>query len=367
MYGWERLVLLKHLLDEGLKKTVIAERLGVSRAVIYHWIRTGQLERDVSTVPPRRTRKPTPAKLDPFKAIITTRLETYPELSAARLFAECRSAGYTGGLSQLQLFVREVRPTPPPEPVIRFETPPGHQAQADFAEFRFPWGKRYAFLVVLGYSRLLWLQFYQRQTMQTVMSALEAAFTYFGGVPAEILFDQMKAVVVGDERPHGGRLLENAEFLRFAAHWDFRIRACRPYRAKTKGKVERPVFYVRDNFVYGREFLGDGDLNAQALTWLDVVANQRVHGTTREIPRERFEQSERAILKPLAARPYQSLVIAPERLTARQIPQLPQSPATTRLDTLSLVSVERRPLAAYAAYAACADAASPLCTEEGCP
>jgi hypothetical protein len=202
--------------------------------------------------------------------------------------------------------------------------------------------------------------------MQTVMSALEAAFTYFGGVPAEILFDQMKAVVVGDERPHGGRLLENAEFLRFAAHWDFRIRACRPYRAKTKGKVERPVFYVRDNFVYGREFLGDGDLNAQALSWLDEVANQRVHGTTREIPRERFEHAERAVLKPLAARPYQSLVVAPERLTARQ---LSHSQETTRFDTLSLdtralVSVERRPLAAYAAYA---DAASPLCAEEGCP
>jgi hypothetical protein len=148
-------------------------------------------------------------------------------------------------------------------------------------------------------------------------------------------------------------------FLRFAAHWDFRIRACRPYRAQTKGKVERPVFYVRDNFVYGREFLGDGDLNAQALRWLDGVANQRVHGTTREIPRERFEHTERAVLKPLAARPYRSLVLAPERLTARQAPQ---SPATPRFDTRALVSVERRPLAAYAAYA---DAASTLCAEEG--
>ena len=87
-----------------------------------------------------------------------------------------------------------------PEPVVRFETPPGHQAQVDFAEFRLPWGKRYALLVVLGYSRLLWLQFYARQTMAVLMRGLEEAFAFFGGVPAELLFDQMKAVIIEDER-----------------------------------------------------------------------------------------------------------------------------------------------------------------------
>lgn len=283
MYGWERLVLLRHLLEEGLPKTVIAERLGVSRAVIYHWITTGQLDRDVSTVPPRRERAPQPVKLDPYKEIIRARLASYPELSAARLFAECRAAGYRGCRSQLQLFVRETRPVPPAEPVVRFETAPGVQAQVDFAEVRFPWGKRFAFLVVLGYSRLLWLAFYPRQTMQTVLAGLEAAFAYFGGVPREILFDQMRAVIIGDERPGGGKLLENAEFLRFAHHWGFRIRACRPYRAQTKGKVERPVHYVRHNFLYGREFLGDADLAAQHLTSptlggdLDREPNTRIH------------------------------------------------------------------------------------------
>jgi transposase len=83
-------------------------------------------------------------------------------------------------------------------------------------------------LVVLAHSRLLWLQFYGRQTMAVLMRGLEEAFAFFGGVPAELLFDQMKAVIVEDEREIGGRLLENAEFMRFAAHWDFRIRGCRP-------------------------------------------------------------------------------------------------------------------------------------------
>ena len=339
MYGWERLVLLKHLLDEGLPKTEVARRLGVSRGLIYHWLRTGQLDQDVDALCVPRARRAVAAKLDPYKAIITERLDTYPELSAVRLFEEVRAAGYPGGVAQLQVFVRQVRPRPPAEAVVRFETPPGLQAQVDFATFRFPWGKRHAFLLVLGYSRLLWLQFYPRQTMATVIEALEAAFAYLGGVPRELLFDQMRAVIVGDERAQGGRVLENPEFLRFATHWGFRIRACRPYRAQTKGKVERPVAYVRDNFVYGREFLGDGDLNAQALLWMDRTANPRVHGTTHEVPRERFARDERAVLQPLPPGRYTPLVLPPARLTRADPGGAGSRPPA--------VEVERRPLAAY--------------------
>ena len=111
----------------------------------------------------------------------------------------------------------------------------------------------------------MWLQFYPRQTMAVLMRGLEEAFAAFGGLPAELLFDQLKAVIIDDQREIGGKLLENGEFLRFAAHWGFRIRACRPYRAKTKGKVQRPVRYVRESFFYGREFLNDADLNERAL------------------------------------------------------------------------------------------------------
>src|SRR3989454_9150482 len=138
------------------------------------------------------------------------------------------------------------------------------------------------------------------------MLGLERAFAAFGGVPHEILFDQMKSVIVEDHRPTGGRLLENPEFLRFAAHWGFRIRACRPYRAKTKGKVERPVGYLRGNFLYGRTFLGDADLADQCARWL-TRANQRVHSTTRVVPLSRLAE-EQAAFFPLAARPYRSLV-----------------------------------------------------------
>jgi transposase len=236
--------------------------------------------------------------------------------------------------------VSRVRPRPQPEPVVRFETAPGHQAQVDFATARFPWGRRHALLVVLGYSRLLWLGFYARQTMASVCAGLEAAFTSFGGVPRELLFDQMRAVILDDPRPAGGKVLENPEFLRFAAHWGFRIRACRPYRAQTKGKVERPISYLRSNFLYGREFVGDADLAAQTEWWLEHTANVRIHGTTHEAPRVRFARDEAHTLLPAPLHPYRSL-----------IPPAPGRPSGAVATALArpLIRVERRPLAAYAA------------------
>jgi transposase len=192
-------------------------------------------------------------------------------------------------------------------------------------------------LVVLGFSRLLHVRFSERQDMRSLFAGLEAAFGVFGGVPREILFDQMRAVITADFRLEGGRLVANEEFLRFAAHWGFRPRACRPYRAQTKGKVERPVRYMRDNFVYGRTFVGDAHLAEELTRWL-ARANGRVHATTREVPRERFEREERPVLGPVAARPYRSLVLPPET-----------RPAPTPLRRL--VDVERRPLSAYAALA----------------
>lgn len=342
MIKWETRVLLVHYLEQGLSKAAIARQVGIDRRTVYRWIAAGELEPDPDTglLPSAARRAPQPCKLDPYREIIRTRLETYPELSAVRLFEEVKAAGYPGAYTQLKEFVREIRPKPEAEPLVRFETEPGHQAQVDFAQVRLPWGKRYALIVVLGYSRLLWLRFFQKDDMRTLFKGLEEAFAFFGGVPKELLFDQMASVITADLRDQGGRLVENAEFLRFAAHWGFRVRACRPYRAKTKGKVERPIRYLRENFLYGREFLGDGDLAAQAQSWVEQTANVRVHGTTKEKPRERFIRDEESQLQPLAARPYRSLILLPaeaERPVVRAVPR---------------VEVERRPLKSYAAIAA---------------
>ena len=338
MIEMERRVLLQHYLEQGLSKAEIARQLGISRDTIHRMIRNGDLQRD-----PREVRygprPPVMTKLDPFKAIVQARLTEFPELTATRLLDEIRAAGYTGGITQLRDHVRGIRPQPVPEPVVRFETAPAHQGQVDFAHFRFPWGVRYALLVILSYSRLLWLRFYRRQDLGTLLEGLETAFAFFGGVPRELLFDQMRSVIVRDLRPEGGRLVENAEFLRFCAHWSFRARACRPYRAQTKGKIERPIRYVRESFVYGRAFAGDADLNAQGEHWLETVANLRQHRTTGERPTERFLRDEKSHLTPLASRGYRPVVLRLERTGERK-----RVAAVT-----PAVDVERRPLTAYAA------------------
>ena len=329
MYEVGKRLLFRRLLAAGMSVARISRELGVHRRTATRWAASerGGARVESLTYGPRRG---VVSVLDPFKEIVRFRLAAYPELSAERMFQELRQAGYPGGYDLVKRYVREVRPRPAVEPVVRFETAPGHQGQVDFAEFGLPWGKRHALVVVLSFSRLLWAQFFERQTMEVLMRGLEAAFRYFGGVPGELLFDQLKAVIVEDQRASGGALLRNAEFGRFAYHHGFVIRACRPYRARTKGKVERPIRYLRDGFFYGREFVSDADLNAQVLRWLAGVANERVHGTLKEVVRERFER-ERFLLGPLAE-PYPGVLPAP---------------AAAVSEVLAPVTVERRSLAAY--------------------
>lgn len=344
MHGVFTRMLLHQLLEEAQgDRAEAARRAGVGRSTMYRWIEAGLLDQPIETIRARYGPRPgSPTKLDPFKGIIHTRLEAYPRLSAVRLLAECQTAGYTGGITQLRDYVRGLRP--PPEPVVRYETVPGHQAQVDFAHCRLPWGVRYALLVVLGHSRLLWVRFYPRQDLRTLLLGLTACFTEWHGVPKELLFDQMKSVVTRDDRLEGGSLSKNLELSRFAKHCGFRVRVCRPYRAKTKGKVERPIRYLRDNFLYGRTFVSDADLNAQVEHWLATVANPREHATTKWIPAERFAAVEAPALGALPSTPYRSLVLPAAARPAEDALIVPR------------VTVERRPLSTYATLAAGGDA-----------
>lgn len=342
MHGVRERVLLRHLLDEGHSVSAAARALSVHRSTLHRWIDAGLLDTDTDDLRARYTpRPPVATKLDPYKPLIAERLRDFPALTATRLFAEAKAAGYAGGYAQLRVHVAAVRPQPAPEPVVRFETPLGHQAQVDWAHCRLPWGVRSALVVVLGASRLLWVQFYPRQDLRTLMAGLEACFAAWGGVPRELLFDQMRSVLTRDDRLTGGGLVGNLEFLRFCRHYETKARVCRPYRAQTKGKVERPIRYLRESFLYGRTFLGDADLNAQAAHWLEVVANARVHGTTKRVPQDHFAADEQATLQPLPARPHRALVLPVAPRPAR----LPEPVAVPRVD------VERRSLHTYAALA----------------
>jgi transposase len=348
MHGVRERVLLRHLLEQDISISEAARQLGVHRATVHRWIEDGLLDTDVDEIKVRYTpRPPLGTKLDPYKPVLAERLREFPALSATRLLAEIRAAGYTGGYSQVRDYVRTLRPAPVAEPVVRFETPAGHQAQVDFAHCKLPWGVRYALLVVLGYSRLLWVQFFPRQDLRTLVFGLEQCFVSWGGVVRELLFDQMRSVLTRDDRLRGGGLISNLEFLRFCRHYDVKAKVCRPYRAQTKGKVERPIRYLRESFLYGRTFLSDADLNAQVVHWLETVANVRVHGTTKVVPAERFATDEQPRLGTLPMRTYRSLVVDQrDRMAAPKPSAVPGATAS-----LPRVLVERRSLEAYAALA----------------
>ena len=187
---------------------------------------------------------------------------------------------------------------PPAEPAAferPFETPPGRQAQVDFAYFKFrfedePGAERIAWLfsLVLGHSRMMWARFVAQQDLAAVLRCHVAAFQALGDVPGEILYDRMKTAVLGEIDDRG--IVYNDKLLALAGHYGHVPKACRTYRAKTKGKVERPFRYVREDFFLGGRFRNPDDLNAQFTQWLDQVANRRLHGTTGRIVTEHFAE-----------------------------------------------------------------------------
>ena len=190
---------------------------------------------------------------------------------------------------------------------VRFETPPGRQLQIDFGQRRVDVegcerGKVYLFVATLGYSRRVYAQAFPHERQSAWLEGIEGAFRHFGGLPGELLLDNAKALV----KHHDAATREvefNDRLHAFARYWDVRPVACAPYRARTKGKDERGVGYVKHNAIAGRSFVSWGALEAHLAWWMREVADVRVHGTTGEVPMVRFEREERQALRPLNARP----------------------------------------------------------------
>lgn len=306
-------VMILDLHRQGLSVSAIARELGIDRKTVRKYVARG-LEPPVYG--PRRARS---RLIDPYVAYLRARITAYPGLSGRRLLREVRERGYRGGYTAVTETVRDLRPPPEAGHEVRFETPPGDQAQVDFAHFETVFTdepgvvrKVWLFSLILGYSRLIWARFVQHQDLQTVLRCHRAAFTTLGGVPRTILYDRMKAVVTGEPEP--GHIVYNPLLIDFAAHHGYQPRACRPYRAKTKGKVERPYRYVRQDFFLARTFRNLEDLNAQLARWLDEVANPRVHATIRRVIVEAFAE-ERPHLKTLPLAPYRTVLKLERRIT----------------------------------------------------
>jgi transposase len=290
----------------------IARELGISRHSVARVLAEVAAQR--SGPDPRLQVPPPPQRrasvLDAYEPVLRELLARYPDMTAVRLFEELRARGFTGQYTIVRQRVGLLRPRPTPEPVLRFETPPGAQAQMDYGIYDLDFtqeGRRrvYLFSYVLAYSRRAYLRFVDAQDFSTTLREHVRAFSYLQGVAATCLYDNMKVVVLrhDDDGP-----IYNPRFLAFATHYGFTPWACKPRRPQTKGKIERHLYFAEINLLNGRTFNSLEHLNDVTRQWLTNVADVRRHGETRQTPLERYAAEAPALI-PLPAQPYDTACV----------------------------------------------------------
>jgi transposase len=274
----------------------IAQRVGLSRKIVRR-----VLCEQLLLPSPQRTC--TPSKLEPFGRMIETRVTK--GLTTTRILREIREQGYTGGRSILAEQVRKLRASIAPgsssRAKRRFETPLGQEMQIDWSPYRIRIGGAtrtvFAFGCLLAASRKLWVHLYRDERQSTLLEALASAFEYFPGSALRVVLDNMATAVLGRWGPNG-QAVWHPRFLEFARHYGFQPFACAVAHPDRKGKKEKSFRLLWDDFLKGSEFDSLEDLNSRLLVWLDQtpeVGNQRVHGTTREVPNQAW-LSERELL-----------------------------------------------------------------------
>ena len=278
--------------SEGLSAAQIARRIGADARTVRFWLQEPVFR-------PRK-RTPRPSKLDPYKPAIRRWLEQYP-YSAQQVFQRLRDDGYEGGVGIVRQYVRRARPSKAPAFLtLHFE--PGECAQVDWGQYgSVPVGntrRRLSFFVmVLCYSRMMYVEFTVSQTMEHFLGCHVNAFEALGAaVPERIMVDNLKSAVL--QRLSGLAPVFNPRYVDFAHHYGFEIAACNVGAGHEKGRVESAVGYVKKNLLAGLEITDFSQLNPIARQWLDEIANVRVHGETRRRPVEMFEE-ERPHLQPL--------------------------------------------------------------------
>lgn len=286
--------MIRNMKDRGMSNREIASELGISRNTVRKMIKATKIPD-----PKRRKRA---SKLDPYRSRIRELIEKY-NLSSVRILEEIRKTGYEGGYTILKDYCAELRKDRRIQAVYRYETEPGKQSQVDFGEFGHIDidGKRrklYAFSMILGYSRMRYVEFTTDISTENVIRMHMNAFSFYGGFTDTILYDNMKQIVI-DRKIKASESAFNQKFVDFAEYYGIVIRLCYPYRPETKGKIENTIKYLRYNFFNGRTFSNLNDINVQCTEWLRKV-NAQVHGTTHEIPLERWKQE---ALNPMSAVP----------------------------------------------------------------
>jgi transposase len=288
---------IRQLCDqEHLSAAQIAAALRLDERTVGKWMKR-------KTYEPRERAKRA-SKLDAHKGTIVRLLATH-DFSSQQLLQRLRESGYTGGYSILKDYVRAVRP--PRQPAfLKLHFAPGQCAQVDWGSAGFlPVGntrRRLSFFVmVLCYSRRMYVEFTLSQSQEHFLACHQRAFEYFHCVPAEVMVDNCKTAVLSHLLGAPAQL--HPRYLDFARHFGFEIKACGPYKPHEKGRVENGVGYFKKNFLAGLELSSLEALNAAARQWLQAVADVRIHGETRQKPQDLFEQ-EKPALRPLTILPY---------------------------------------------------------------
>jgi transposase len=260
--------------------------LGIHRNTVTTYLERGEL-------PTSKKGQRQGSILDPYKQVIEDFLNE-DAYQATWLFERIRQLGYSGGYDTVRHYVQGIKAQKTRLAYIRFETEPGRQAQMDWGEFQVETAhghpKRLAlFVLLLGYSRAMYAELVPHCTLETFLDAHIRAFQYLGGVPQEILYDNMKNVVISRR---GRRVTLNTECLHFAHHYGFTPEVCPPYSPWVKGKVERPMHYIRERFWRGYAFDSLARTNRDLLSWLNETANQRLHGTHRQPVQQRWQEEQ---------------------------------------------------------------------------
>ena len=307
MIDYQTYCQIRHLYTEKkLSFRQIARELKLDLKTVRKWARRESFQK---ASPPKRE-----SKLDAFKGQIVRLLERH-DYSARQIFQQIKESGYAGRYTMLKDFVRQVRPKPKPAFLtLHFEA--GECAQVDWGcAGSVPVGstrRRLSFfLMVLAYSRKMYLEFTLAETMEHFLSCHQHAFEYFGGVVQQVWVDNCKVAVLSRR---ADSIVFNPRYLDFANHYGFQIRACGVKKPHEKGRVENGVGYVKKNFLHGLELSDFKIVNPAARYWLDTVANVRVHGQTQKIPEELFAHEK---LKPLHPLAYESAIVETARVNSQ--------------------------------------------------
>jgi len=307
---YETFCRIKHLSEQkGLKAAQIARELGIDDRTVRRCLKAGQF------LPRRSVSRP--GKLDPFKATVVRMVESYP-YSAAQVLQKLKEEGFTGGYTAVKKFVRKVRPRRE-KAYLKLAFAPGECAQVDWGSYGTvrvgETTRRLGFFVmVLCYSRQMYVEFTVSQAMEHFLECHVNAFRAFGGVPSRIMIDNLKCGVLSHRT--GEAPIYNPRYLDFARHYGFTVTACAVAKGNEKGRVENGVGYVKKNFLAGAELPEFSAMNSAASIWLDTVANVRIHGETRKRPNDLLVE-ELPHLLPLTQSPYDVATVTSVRASSQ--------------------------------------------------